>query len=244
MQLPALRYITNSGGVFPPEVVKRYREVVPHTKIFLMYGLTEAFRSTFLPPEEVDRRTSSMGKAIPECEVLAVTEDGRECAPGEVGELIHAGPTVTLGYWNDPAATAAKFKPHPLRPGVTAVFSGDYVKKDEQGFLYFVGRRDEMIKSYGYRISPQEVEASIYASGLVAEVVVKSRPDPLAGAVVVAYVVPPAGTNKDAFDTKTLITHCNKEMPNHMVPRDVHVVDAFPRTSSGKIDRAKVGKTD
>jgi acyl-CoA ligase (AMP-forming) (exosortase A-associated) len=237
LSFPKLRYITNSGGVFPVEIIRRYRDVIPHTRIFLMYGLTEAFRSTFLPPELVGDRPTSIGKAIPECEILVISERGTECRPGEVGELVHAGPTVAIGYWRDEAATAAKFRPHPLRSGEIAVYSGDYVTKDESGFLQFVGRRDEMIKSYGHRMSPTEIEALIYESGLVAEVVVKGRPDPVAGAAVVAYCVPKPGP----FAVSHLMSYCMKEMPNHMIPKHIEVMPDFPRTSSGKIDRTLVG---
>jgi len=235
--VPALRYITNSGGAFPVELVRQYRALLQHTRVFLMYGLTEAFRSTYLCPDELERRPHSMGKAIPECEVLVVTDDGRECAPNEVGELVHAGPTVSLGYWRDAEATAAKFRPHPFRPGETSVYSGDYVTRDDDGFLYFIGRRDEMMKSSGYRISPTEVEALLYQSGLVAEVVVKARPDPLAGAVIVAYCVPKQPASFSAGD---LLEFCRREMPGHMIPRDVQVLSELPRTASGKIDRKLV----
>jgi acyl-CoA ligase (AMP-forming) (exosortase A-associated) len=239
MRFPSLRYMTNSGGALPIEVVSKYREIVPHTQIFLMYGLTEAFRSTYLPPSEIDARPGSMGKAIPECEILVVTEDGRRCEAGEVGELVHRGPTVALNYWCDEEATRAKFRPDPFAPAGSSgrvVYSGDLVKTDADGYLYFVGRRDEQIKSQGYRISPGEVEELIFNSGLVREVVVKGRPDPLSGAVVVAHCVP-----KDpVFSVETLLEYCRKEMPTYMVPKAVLVHPEFPRTPSGKIDRKAV----
>ena len=238
---PDLRLVTNTGGVLPPEAVRRLRELLPHVRIFLMYGLSEAFRSTYLAPEEVDRRPTSIGKAIPECEILVLGPDGRRCGPGEPGELVHRGPTVALGYWNDPDATAAVFRPVPFAPpGLPerAVYSGDLVTTDEEGFLYFVGRRGELIKSQGYRISPTEVEEIVFDSGLVKEVVAKAGTDPVAGQVVVVHCVPADPTR---FTAEALLEYCRREMPRYMVPRQIVVHPAFPRTASGKIDRQAVG---
>src|SRR5580693_524284 len=168
----SLRYITNTGGAMPQAVLKVLRRALPTTKIFLMYGLTEAFRSTFLPPEELDRRPTSIGKAIPDTQILVLKENGEPCEPGEIGELVHRGPTVSLGYWNRPEDTARALRPNPLLPPdmgdcERVCYSGDLVKMDEDGFLYFVGRRDTMIKSSGIRISPTEVEEVVFQSGKV-----------------------------------------------------------------------------
>jgi amino acid adenylation domain-containing protein len=238
---PHLRYITNSGGVFPVELVKRYREHLPGTRIFLMYGLSEAFRSTYLPPEQLDRRPGSMGLAIPETEILVLGDDSKECGPGEVGELVHAGPTVALGYWNRPDATEAVFRPDPRHPDGRApkvVYSGDLVSRDAEGFLTFVGRRDQQIKSYGYRISPEEVEEAIHLSKMVAEVIVRGVPDDVAGMAVQAHVVP---RDPGAFSVEALLHYCETEMPRYMVPKQIQVHAALPRTSSGKVDRKGVG---
>jgi acyl-CoA ligase (AMP-forming) (exosortase A-associated) len=237
---PRLRYITNSGGVMPVDVVRQYRALWPDTRIVLMYGLSEAFRSTYLPPDEIDRRPSSMGRAIPETEIHVLREDGQPCAVDEVGELVHRGPTVALGYWRDPAATAAVFRPSPFASTDRAervVYSGDLVRRDADGFLYFVGRRDQLIKSQGYRISPDEVEQLLYASGLVAEALVCAEPDPVAGQVVVGHVVArePAG-----FSVERLLEYCRAEMPRYMVPRMIYVHEWLPRTGSGKLDRQRV----
>lgn len=237
MALPAWRLMTNSGGAFPVDLVARYRSTFPDVRLVLMYGLSEAFRSTYLPPEELDRRPASMGKAIPECEILVLDEQGGRCPPGVVGELVHRGPTVSAGYWNDPETTARVFRPDPEIAGATVVHSGDLVRADEDGFLYFVGRRDELIKSQGYRISPTEVEEIAYASGLVREAVAAGEPDPLAGQVVVLHVVP---MDQASFDPAALLAHCTEQMPRYMVPRRVEVAEAFPRTGSGKIDRTSV----
>lgn len=237
-EFPSLRYLTNSGGAFPVELIQRYRQVCPRTQIFLMYGLSEAFRSTYLPPAELDRRPASMGKAIPETEILVINDEGKECAPNEVGQLVHAGPTVALGYWNRPEATAAVFRPHPFRSSERAVYSGDLVKRDEDGFLYFVGRGDQQLKSYGFRISPEEVEAALHRSELLAEVVVRGVPDEVAGQAIVAHVV---AKNPATFAEQALLDFCRQEMPRYMVPKQIVVHESFPRTSSGKVDRKNVG---
>jgi acyl-CoA ligase (AMP-forming) (exosortase A-associated) len=237
---PHLRYITNSGGVFPTELVARCRRVLPATRLYLMYGLSEAFRSTYLPPEEVERRPGSMGRAIPETEIYVLDEHGRECAPDEVGELVHCGPTVALGYWRNPEATAARFREHPFASRGRAervVYSGDLVRRDRDGFLYFVGRRDQLLKCHGFRVSPDEVEETIFASGLVAEVMVHGVPDPLSGQAIVAHVVP---RDASTFTEDELLTYCRRTMPTYMVPRAVRLHAALPRTASGKLDRQGV----
>lgn len=188
-----LRYITNSGGAMPTATLAALRARLPGMKPYLMYGLTEAFRSTYLPPDEVDRRPESMGKAIPNAEIMVVREDGTHCAPGEPGELVHRGVHVALGYWNDPEKTAERYKPAPgqlagLPVTELAVWSGDTVKMDDEGFLYFVGRRDEMIKTSGYRVSPTEVEEVVYATGLVAEAAAIGVSHPVLGQAVVLVV--------------------------------------------------------
>jgi len=169
----SLRYITNTGGAMPVSTTRTLQQILPNTLIFLMYGLTESFRSTYLPPDQLNIRPQSMGKAIPNVQILVINEDGEECAPNEPGELVHRGALVSLGYWNDPEKTAERFKPCPALPPEIpntelAVWSGDQVMKDTEGYLYFIGRKDEMIKTSGYRVSPTEVEEIAYASGKVA----------------------------------------------------------------------------
>lgn len=233
--LPTLRYITNSGGAVPSETVARLREKLPGTRIFLMYGLTEAFRSTFLPPEEVERRPTSIGKAIPECEMLVVTADGRRAAPGEPGILVHRGPTVSLGYWNRPDATAEVLRPHPFRPAVeggeTVCWSGDLVTEDADGFLYFVARNDAMIKSSGHRISPTEVEECLMAMGHFQQVAVIGLPDPFAGQKVHAVAVA-----LGPVDGAAVLQAAAAELPPYMVPRELELVARLPVTPNGKVD--------
>jgi acyl-CoA synthetase (AMP-forming)/AMP-acid ligase II len=225
----------------PRAVTQSLREALPNTRVFLMYGLTEAFRSTYLPPEELDRRPESIGKAIPSAEILVVRDDGSLCAPGEPGELVHRGSLVAMGYWNDPERTAQRYKPAPGQPAglpmpEMAVWSGDTVKSDEEGFLYFIGRRDEMIKTSGYRVSPTEVEEVLYATGVVAEAAAIGVHHPVLGQAVVAVVKPAT----EGFSGDDLIAACKRELPNFMVPLQVLTMDALPRNPNGKIDRRKL----
>jgi acyl-CoA ligase (AMP-forming) (exosortase A-associated) len=235
-----LRYFTNSGGAMPTAVLAKLRSKVPQALPFLMYGLTEAFRSTYLPPKELDRRPTSIGKAIPNAEILVVREDGTECAADEPGELVHRGALVALGYWNDPQKTAERFKPLPgQRPELVlpeiAVWSGDTVRRDAEGFLYFVSRRDEMIKSSGYRISPTEVEEVVYGTGLVAEAAAFGVEHPTLGQAVVMVAQASPGTSAD---TTSLLNACRAVLPAFMLPVHVEWVDvALPRNANGKIDR-------
>jgi acyl-CoA ligase (AMP-forming) (exosortase A-associated) len=237
-RLPSLRYMTNTGGAMPQAVLKVLRRALPATKIFLMYGLTEAFRSTYLPPEELDRRPTSMGKAIPDTEILVLNDQGQLCKPGEVGELVHRGPTVSLGYWNRPEDTARALRPNPLLPAEMGdcervCYSGDLVRTDEEGFLYFVGRRDTMIKSSGFRISPTEVEEVLFQTGKLRGAAVIGLPDDLLGQSIKAFVVPRDG---ESLDADALLTICAEKMPRYMVPKAVEVLSDLPKTSSGKVD--------
>jgi acyl-CoA synthetase (AMP-forming)/AMP-acid ligase II len=203
-----------------------------------MYGLTEAFRSTYLPPEELDRRPTSIGKAIPNCEILVINEAGQLCKPDEVGELVHRGPTVSMGYWGNPEATRKVLRPSPLAPpelgnSEIVCYSGDLVKTDEEGFLYYVGRRDAMIKSSGYRISPTEVEEVLFRIGKLRQAAVIGVPDGVLGQTIKAFVVPRDG---EPVDCEALLAFCAEKMPRYMVPKLVEVLDELPKTSSGKVD--------
>lgn len=236
--LPHLRYITNTGGAMPQAVLAILRKTLVYTKIVLMYGLTEAFRSTYLPPEELDRRPTSMGKAIPDTEILVLNEHGQPCKPGEIGELVHRGPTVSLGYWGRPEDTARALRPNPLLPPELGdcekvCYSGDLVKMDEDGFLYFVGRRDTMIKSSGFRISPTEVEEALFSSGKLRGAAVIGIPDEVLGQAIKAFVTPKDG---EPVNTEALLAHCGQKLPRYMVPKTVEVLDELPKTSSGKVD--------
>lgn len=238
-----LRYITNSGGAMPASTLSKLRAALPTTQVFLMYGLTEAFRSTYLPPAEIDRRPGSIGKAIPNAEIMVVRPDGTPCAPEEPGELVHRGSLVSLGYWNDEAKTAERFK---LTPGLPkefkipelAVWSGDMVRTDADGYIYFIGRVDEMIKTSGYRVSPTEIEEAAFASGLVADAVAVGIPHPVLGHVVGLIVSPATGL---AADTEALLNACKSLLPTFMVPTHIRWQESLPRNPNGKYDRPALG---
>jgi acyl-CoA ligase (AMP-forming) (exosortase A-associated) len=235
-----IRYFANTGGRLPRVTLQRLRAIFPSAAPYLMYGLTEAFRSTYLDPREVDRRPDSIGKAIPNAEILVVREDGDLCGPGEPGELVHRGPLVALGYWNDPERTAERFRPPPNRPvGLCtpelAVWSGDVVVRDEEGFLFFVGRRDDMIKTSGYRVSPQEIEEVAYETGLVHEAVALGLEDEALGHRVVLVVTP---CDPADFEPAAVTARLRHVLPGYMVPAEVIVRAAVPRSPNGKLDRA------
>lgn len=230
-----LRRLTNSGGALTTELVKDLQSIFPQADLYPMYGLTEAFRSTYLDPPLVDKHPTSMGEAIPFAEILVIDDGGNVAGPGEEGELVHCGPLVAQGYWQDPERTAQRFKPAPEQSeyGGTAVWSGDRVIREENGLLYFVGRRDAMIKSAGNRISPQEIEEAAIASDLVQEAVALGIPDERLGHAVHLVV-----RGVDDEDERALLAKALKaELPNFMQPQVIHWRDAMPLNPNGKIDR-------
>lgn len=245
-----LRYWANTGGRLSRSVLAGMQARAPSTQPFLMFGLTEAFRATYLPPHEVGLRPDSIGKAIPNAEVLVLRPDGSLCDNDEPGELVQRGPLVTLGYWQRPEATAERFKPLP--PGLlkagrggampeVAVFSGDTVRRDTDGFLYFVGRHDEMIKTSGYRVSPTEVEEVAMAHAGVLEAVAVPLPDEALGSVIklVVHGANP-GAAPDEDRTTALLNHFKLVVPAYMVPKEVvWVVAPLPRNPNGKFDRQR-----
>lgn len=242
-----LRYIANTGGKMPRATLRRLRRLLPESDVFMMYGLTEAFRATYLAPDQVDIRPDSIGKAIPNAEVLVLREDGTPCEPGEPGELVQRGALVSLGYWDDAARTAEHFRPLPPQSGARpaevvatepAVFSGDLVRTDDEGYLYFVSRRDEMIKTSGYRVSPTEVEEVLYTSETVSECVAFGTANEALGQVIAAVVTAVEGVQ---LDTDELLAHCKRLMPAYMVPAALHVREGeLPKNQNGKIDRNAV----
>jgi len=235
-----LRYITNSGGAMQRHTLAALRKGLPYTQIYLMYGLTEAFRSTYLAPEQLDRRPDSIGKAIPNAEILVLRGDGSACAPNEPGELVHRGAMVAMGYWNDAQRTAERFRPLPDRLGglpvpELAVWSGDTVRCDDEGYLYFIGRSDDMIKTSGYRVSPTEVEEVVYATGLVAEAAALGVPHATLGQSIALIV---AAMPQGAVDGTALLAACRQALPAYMVPTTVEIRQTpLPRNPNGKIDR-------
>ncbi len=236
-----LRYLANTGGHMPELVLRQLQGKLPHSQAFLMYGLTEAFRATYLPPEAVAQRPDSIGRAIPDNEVFVLRPDGSECAPDEPGELVQRGPLVAMGYWNDFDKTAERFRPLPagLRPSglmlpEIAVYSGDTVRRDAEGFLYFIGRTDEMIKTSGYRVSPTEVEEEAHATGLVAECAAIGVPHPQLGAAIVLIATPARAD----LDAAALLAALKTRVPAYQVPAHIALRhEALPRNANGKIDR-------
>lgn len=238
--LPSLRYITSTGGKIAPNILERMPAVFPGVAIYLMYGLTEAFRSTFLQPEKFTRKMGSIGQAIPNAQVYVIKHGHGRAAPGEQGELVHAGPLVSLGYWRQPELTRQKIRPCPeladLLGDTPVVYSGDLVRVDEEGDLWFVGRMDDMIKTSGFRLSPTEVEDLVSRSGLVTDVVAFGVEDDDLGQVVHVALTPLGD-----FSEAALMAHCRRVMPHYMIPRRVHAwPGSMPRTSSGKLDRPLV----
>ncbi len=232
-----LRRLTNSGGALTVDLVARLRALFPAARLFAMYGLTEAFRSTFLDPALIDSHPTSMGTAIPHAEILVMGDDGAVTRDGEEGELVHCGPLVAQGYWQDAVRTAERFRPAPAasRYGGMAVWSGDRVRREADGLLYFVGRRDAMIKSAGNRISPQEIEDAVLATGLVAEAVALGIPDPRLGQAVHLIARATPGHSNAMEDLPRILL---QELPNFMQPKVIHWRQAMPTSPNGKIDRA------
>ncbi len=240
-RLPSLRYVTNSGGAIPTGTLRAMPEVLPGTEIFLMYGLTEAFRSTYLPPRDFAARMGSIGKAIPNAEVFVINERG-VAGPNEEGELVHRGALVSLGYWNAPEATADKIKPCPelrhLIGDEKVCYSGDRVKIDEDGYLWFVGRTDAMIKCSGHRVSPTEVEDVVYESRMVGDCVAFGVKDEELGEVV---HVAAFGLEGAPIDAPALMDFCRRHLPTFMVPAKLHLwSSALPRNANGKLDRPAI----
>ena len=240
-----LRYLTNSGGVMPRPTLDALRRALPAARPFLMYGLTEAFRSTYLPPEELERRPDSMGRAIPNAEIMVLRPDGSECDADEPGELVHRGALVGMGYWNDPVNTALRYRVlAPRVAGLTlpeiAVWSGDTVRKDAEGFLYFIGRSDEMIKTSGYRVSPAEIEEVVYARQQVAEAAAFGVPHPALGQAIVVVASVRDGV---ALTPEELLAACRPELPGYMLPARIVIwPESLPRNPNGKIDRKQLSQ--
>ncbi len=227
----SLRYVTNSGGTLSQSTLARLQEALPETAVFLMYGLTEAFRSTYLPPALLDAHPDSVGLPVPHAEVHVVRPDGSECEPGEEGELVHVGPLVTQGYWQDPETTAQVFRPWP--DGRPAVWSGDRMVRDAEGLLYFRGRSDGLIKTSGYRVSPEEIEEQALACPGVRQALAVGLPDEVRGQrILLAF--------EGECERETLRRHLADRLPNFMLPDAVIPYDRLPLTPHGKPDRIRL----
>jgi long-chain acyl-CoA synthetase len=234
--LSSLRYITNTAAALPVSHILQLREKFPHATLYSMYGLTECKRVSYLPPEELDRRPGSVGIAIPNTEVWVVDEEGNRVGPGVVGELVVRGAHVMQGYWEKPEETAKVYRPGRY-PAERIMYTGDLFKTDEEGFLYFVGRKDDIIKSRGEKVAPKEVENVLYALDGVVEAAVIGVPDPILGQAIKALVVTAEGVTLTERD---VLRHCATHLEDFMVPKVVEFRDSLPKTSSGKIKKTNL----
>ncbi len=235
-----LRYITSSGDVLPETVVRLLAEKLPATDLYLMYGFTEAFRSTYLPPQEIRHRPTSIGKAIPGAEVQVVRPDGSPCGPDEVGELVHGGPLVAEGYWNHSVETEERFRPlasDSAGAGEIVAWSGDLVRQDREGYFYFVGRKDDMIKTSGYRVSPAEIEGPACQHDVVREAVAFGVAHPQRGQSIVLTCT----TDQEPEQAEAALDRYLKDvLPLYMVPDCYIWTDAIPCNDNGKFDRKRL----
>jgi amino acid adenylation domain-containing protein len=229
----SLRYISNTGAAFPVPHIQKFNRLFPNIKIYSMFGLTECKRIAYLPPEEISNRPSSVGKAMPNCEVFILDENGNEVPNGEIGELVVRGSNVMRGYWNAPELTEKVYRKG-LYQGETLLYSGDLFRQDEESYLYFLGRKDDMIKSKGERISPKEIENILCSIDGVAEAAVIGVPDEILGQVIKAFIV-----KKDGFQTETndILYYCSKNMESFMVPKFIEFIKELPKSPNGKIDK-------
>jgi long-chain acyl-CoA synthetase len=235
--LPHLRYLTNTAAALPPAHIMRLQELFPAARLYSMYGLTECKRCTWLPPAELKRRPASVGIAIPGTEAYVVDESGARVPNGGTGELVIRGAHVMKGYWENPDATDRALKPGPF-PWEKVLYTGDLFRTDADGFLYFVGRKDDIIKSRGEKVSPKEVENVLYALPGIREAAVVGAPDPILGMAIKAVVALAPGSD---LTEQNIIRHCGKHLEDFMVPRLVEFRDELPKTDSGKISRRLVG---
>ncbi|WP_018237091.1 class I adenylate-forming enzyme family protein [Ensifer sp. BR816] len=236
--LPSLRYISNTAAALPPVHIARLRELFPSARLYSMYGLTECKRCTYLPPEELDGRPGSVGIAIPNTEAFVVDEEGKRVPPGAPGELVIRGPHVMQGYWRNEAATERMLRPGP-NTWEKVLYTGDLFRTDDEGFLYFVGRKDDIIKTRGEKVAPKEVETVLHAHPGIAEAVVIGIPDPVLGAAIGALVV----RSDAALTEKDIIRHCARHLEDFMVPKTVEFRTELPKTETGKVSRRLAAET-
>lgn len=228
--LSSLRYLTNAAAGLPVDHVKRLRQVFPKTDLFLMHGLTEVARTMYLPPDQIDARPGSSGIALPGTELWIEDESGSRLGPGQAGELVVRGRHVMRGYWDDPVQTAQRFRPGPI-PGERLCYSGDLFRTDEDGYFYFVSRKDDIIKCRGEKVAPREVENVLYSIPGVQDAAVIGVPDPLLGQAVKAFIVAPGATMTAA----DVVAHCRARLEDVLIPKYVEFRSELPKTSNGKI---------
>jgi acyl-CoA synthetase (AMP-forming)/AMP-acid ligase II len=231
--LSSLRYVSNTAAALPPSHILHIREKFPQVRLYSMYGLTETKRTLYLPPEELERRPDSVGIAIPGTEVWVEDEDGQRCQPGQIGELVVRGRHVMRGYWGAPQASSERFRPGPV-PGERLCYTGDLFRSDAEGFLYFVARKDDIIKSRGEKVSPKEVENVVYRLEGVQEAAVIGIPDPVLGQAIKVFVV----ANNPNLSESDIMRHCRANLEDFLVPKVVELCSELPKTSSGKIKKS------
>jgi amino acid adenylation domain-containing protein len=234
--LSSLRYLSNTAAALPVAYIRRLQNLFPHIQIYSMYGLTECKRVSYLPPDQLDQRPESVGIPIPNEEVFIFNEDGKEVGPNEVGELVIRGSNVMQGYWNAPEETARTFRPGRYR-GETFLYSGDLFKKDENGYLYFIARKDDLIKTKGERVSPKEIENTLCEISGVVEAAVVGIPDDIFGQAIKAFIVT---NNTSDLTDRQIMKYCMQNLEPFMIPKSVEFRKTLPKTASGKIDKKKL----
>jgi amino acid adenylation domain-containing protein len=230
--LSSLRYLTNTAAALPPSHVLELRRKFPHATLYSMYGLTETKRTLYLPPDQLETRPGSVGVAIPGTEVWLEDESGNRLGPGQTGELVVRGRHVMRGYWEAPEATAKRFRPGPI-PGERLCYSGDLFSMDAEGYLYFVARKDDVIKSRGEKVAPKEVENVLYGLPGVIEAAVVGVPDALLGQAIKAFVV----LDGVKLTEQAVIAHCKAHLEDYMIPKYVEFRTELPKTTTGKIKK-------
>ena len=236
LKFPHLRYLSNSGGRLPVKYFRSLQKLLPHADIYSMYGFTEAFRASYLEPSQLARRPDSIGKAIPNARLYVLDERGRECPAGKPGELVQGGPLVSKGYWNNPEETARKIRQNPLHQNYDdpVCFSGDTVVKDKEGFLYFLGRKDQLLKCSGFRLNPDEIEAVLGRHPDIRHAAVAGIPDDLLGHRILAAVTLRKGSR---MEQRLIQEYCRRHLPAYMCPQEIRILKKMPLTANGKIDR-------
>jgi amino acid adenylation domain-containing protein len=238
LRLEGIRYVTNTAAALAVSHIETLKNICPNARIYSMYGLTECKRVCYLPPEDLDRKPTSVGRPMPNMEVFVLGPDGKEVPPNTVGELVIRGPHVMRGYWEKPEVTAQWLKPGAL-PGEMWLYSGDHFKRDEEGYLYFIGRKDDIIKTRGEKVSPREVENVLYSMPGIQDVAVVGEPDEVLGQAVHAYLTLHEGATHTAAE---VIRYCVQRLESFMVPKKVTFLSSMPKTSSNKIRKTGIAE--
>jgi acyl-CoA synthetase (AMP-forming)/AMP-acid ligase II len=234
--LSSLRYISNTGAALPVDHIKNFRKIFPKVQVFSMFGLTECKRICYLEPEDIDKKLGSVGKAMPNCEVFLVDENGNQVTRGEIGELVVRGTNVMRGYWNAPELTAKVYR-NGSTLGEKLLYTGDYFRMDEDGYLYFIGRKDDMIKTKGERVSPKEIENILCGMKDIKEAAVIGLPDRIFGQVIKAFIVK---SNDSNVESREVLLFCSNNMESFMIPKYIEFLEELPKSPNGKIDKKKL----